>query len=208
MDVTLLSKGFIVGFIMAVPIGPVGLLCTQRTLSHGRMHGLISGLGAATSDVIYASIAAFGLTMVSNFLIAQSMWFRLFGGAFLFLLGIRIFLARPAKTGSFVEKLRHFSNYTSTLLITLSNPMSILVSAGMFAGLGLVKVGTDWTKAIQVVAGVFFGSMFWWIALSAFVGIFHKKAGNETMILLARIFGTIIASLGIIVIIVAVVGIK
>ncbi len=208
MVLELLIKGFVVGFIMAIPIGPVGLLCTQRTLSHGRMHGLISGLGAATSDVIYASIAAFGLTMVSNFLIAQSMWFRLFGGAFLFLLGIKIFLARPAKSGSFVEKLRHFSNYTSTLVITLSNPMSILVSAGMFAGLGLVSIGADWTKAIQVVAGVFFGSMFWWIALSLFVGIFHKKAGDETMVLLARVFGTIISCLGIIVIIIAIAGIK
>jgi threonine/homoserine/homoserine lactone efflux protein len=203
MDVTLLLKGFVVGFIMAIPVGPVGLLCTQRTLSHGRMHGLISGLGAATSDVLYASLAAFGLTIISNFMIAQQMWFRLFGGSFLFLLGIRIFLAKPAKTGSLAEKLCHFNNYTSTLLITLSNPMSILVSAGMFAGLGLVGLGADWGKAIQVVGGVFLGSMFWWIALSAFVGIFHKKAGDNTIVLLARIFGSIITSLGIIIIIIA-----
>jgi threonine/homoserine/homoserine lactone efflux protein len=203
MDINLLMKGFAVGFVMAIPVGPVGLLCTQRTLSHGRMHGLISGLGAATSDVIYASLAAFGLTVISNFMIAQQMWFRLFGGSFLFLLGIRIFLAKPAKTGSLAEKLCHFNNYTSTLLITLSNPMSILVSAGMFAGLGLVGLGADWGKAIQVVGGVFLGSMFWWIALSAFVGIFHKKAGDNTIVLLARIFGSIITSLGIIIIIIA-----
>jgi threonine/homoserine/homoserine lactone efflux protein len=205
MDINLLTKGFAVGFIMAIPVGPVGLLCTQRTLSHGRMHGLISGLGAATSDVIYASLAAFGLTIISNFLIAQRMWFRLFGGSFLCLLGIKIFLSKPAKTGSLAEKLRHFSNYTSTLLITLSNPMSILISAGMFAGLGIVGLGADWGKAIQLVGGVFLGSMFWWISLSAFVGIFHKKAGDNTMILLARIFGSVIACIGIIVIIIAVV---
>jgi threonine/homoserine/homoserine lactone efflux protein len=205
MDVTLLSKGFAVGFIVAIPVGPVGLLCTQRTLSHGRMHGLISGLGAATADVIYASLAAFGLTIVSNFLVAQRLWFRLFGGSFLCLLGIRIFLSKPAPTGSLAEKLRHFSNYTSTLLITLSNPMSILVSAGLFAGLGLAGLGADWGKAIQLVGGVFLGSMFWWITLSAFVGIFHKQVGDSTIALLARIFGSIIASFGIIVIIIAVV---
>jgi threonine/homoserine/homoserine lactone efflux protein len=203
MDVTFVLKGFAVGFIVAIPVGPVGLLCTQRTLSHGRMHGLISGLGAATADVIYASLAAFGLTIISNFLIAQRMWFRLFGGSFLCLLGIRIILSKPAPIGSLAEKLRHFSNYTSTLLITLSNPMSILISAGMFAGLGLVGPDVGWSKATQIVGGVFLGSMFWWISLSAFVGIFHKQAGDNTMVLLARIFGSIIATLGIIVIIIA-----
>jgi threonine/homoserine/homoserine lactone efflux protein len=205
MDVTLLSKGFAVGFIVAIPIGPVGLLCTQRTLSHGRMHGLISGLGAATADVIYASLAAFGLTIVSNFLVAQQMWFRLFGGAFICLLGIKIFLSKPTPTGSLAEKLRHFNNYTSTLLITLSNPVSILVSAGMFAGLGLVSLGIVWVRSIQIVGGVFLGSMFWWITLSAFIGIFHKQVGDSTIVLLARIFGTIITIIGIIVIVIAIV---
>jgi threonine/homoserine/homoserine lactone efflux protein len=205
MDVTLLLKGFAVGFILAIPIGPVGLLCTQQTLSHGRMHGLISWLGAATSDVICASIAAFGLTFISNFMVAQRMWFQLFGGSLLFVLGIRIFLSKPAKTSSLAEKFRHFSNYTSTLLITLSNPNAIIVSAGMFAGLGIVGLGADWGKSIQLVGGVFLGSMFWWIILIAFIGIFHKQASDNTTLLLARIFGPIISFIGIIVIIIAVV---
>jgi threonine/homoserine/homoserine lactone efflux protein len=205
MDATLLLKGFSVGFVVAIPIGPVGLLCTQRTLSHGRMHGLISGLGAATADVIYASLAAFGLTFVSNFLIKEQMWFRLFGGIFLCLLGIRIFMSKRAKTGSLAGKLRHFSNYTSTLLITLSNPMSILVSAAMLAGLGVAGSSIQLSSAIQLVAGVFLGSMFWWITLSTLVGVFHKRAADSTLVLLARIFGGIVTCLGLFVIIIAIV---
>jgi threonine/homoserine/homoserine lactone efflux protein len=204
MDLTLLLKGFTVGIAVAVPVGPVGLLCTQRTLSYGRMHGMISGLGAATADVIYVSLAAFGLTLVSNFMVEQQMWFRLFGGIFLCLLGIRIFLAKQQKIGSLAEKLRHVGNYTSTLLITLSNPMTILISAAMFAGLGLVGSQANWYSSVQLVFGVFLGSMLWWISLSLFVGVFHKKAGEDTLHLLARIFGSIITALGIFVIIIAV----
>jgi threonine/homoserine/homoserine lactone efflux protein len=205
MDITLLLKGFSVGFVVAIPIGPVGLLCTQRTLSHGRIHGLISGFGAATADVIYASLAVFGMTFISNFLVEEKMWFRLFGGIFLCLLGIRIFMSKQAKTGSLADKLRHFSNYTSTLLITLSNPMSILVSAAMLAGLGVAGSNIQGNSALQLVAGVFLGSMFWWITLSTSVGVFHKKAADSTLVLIARIFGGVITCLGLFVIIIAIV---
>jgi threonine/homoserine/homoserine lactone efflux protein len=205
MDINLLIKGFAVGFVVAIPIGPVGLLCTQRTLTNGRMHGLVSGFGAATADVIYASIAAFGLTIISDFLVEQRLWLRLVGGILLCLIGIRIFLAKRAKSSPLAEKLCHFNNFVSTLLITLSNPMSILVLAAMFAGLGLVGSGTRWSTTIVPVSGVFLGSMFWWITLSVFVGMLHKRLGDNTLGSLTRIFGGIIAAIGIAVIITAVV---
>jgi len=205
MDINLLVKGFTVGFVVAIPLGPVGLLCTQRTLVSGRMHGLVSGLGAATSDVIYASVAVFGLTMVSNFLIEQQMWFRLFGGILICLLGLRVFMAKRAKTGPFAEKLSHFNNYISTLLLTLSNPMSILVSGAMFAGLGLFGSGAQGGRALLAIGGVFLGSMFWWVTLSTTVGAFHRKVDNGTMVLLSRIFGGILTAIGIAVIIIAIV---
>jgi threonine/homoserine/homoserine lactone efflux protein len=205
MDINLLLKGFTVGFVVAIPIGPVGLLCTQRTLASGRMHGLVSGFGAATADVICASIAVFGLTIVSDFLVEQQLWFRLFGGIFLCLIGIRIFRSKRAKPGPLAEKLCHFNNYVSTLLIALSNPMSILVLAAMFAALGLVGAGARWSTAIVPVGGVFLGSMFWWITLSIFVGMLHKRIGDNTLGSLARIFGGIITAFGIVVIIIAVI---
>jgi threonine/homoserine/homoserine lactone efflux protein len=201
MHINLLMKGFGVGLVVAIPIGPVGLLCAQRILTSGRMHGLVSGLGAATADVIYSSIVAFGLTIVSDFLVENQMWFRLFAGIFLCLLGARAFLTKRAKTGSLADKLCHFNNYSSTLLLTLSNPMLILVLAGVFAGFGIVGSGSVWYDAIPLVAGVFFGSMFWWILLSASVGIFHKRLADGTLVLLTRIFGSILAIAGVVVII-------
>lgn len=201
MDINLLFKGFGVGLVVAIPIGPVGLLCTQRILTSGRMHGLVSGLGAATADVIYSSIVAFGLTIVSDFLVEQRMWFRLFAGTFLCLLGARAFLTKHAKTGSLTDKLCHFNNYSSTLLLTMSNPMSILVFAGVFAGFGIVGSGSAWGNAVPLVAGVFLGSMFWWVLLSVSVGVFHKKVGDKTLIFIARVFGGILITLGIVVII-------
>jgi threonine/homoserine/homoserine lactone efflux protein len=169
------------------------------------MHGLVSGLGAATADVIFASISAFGLTLVSGFLVQQNMWFRLFGGILICLLGIRAFLVKHAKGGPLAEKLCHFNNFVSTLLIALSNPMSILVIAGLFAGLGITGLGAQRGNPVLLVGGVFLGSMFWWITLSVAVGVFHKKVADSTLVLLARISGGILAALGIIVIITAVV---
>jgi threonine/homoserine/homoserine lactone efflux protein len=201
MHIDLLLKGFAAGLVVAIPIGPVGLLCTHRILSGGRMHGLVSGLGAATADVIYSSIVAFGLTIVSDFIIESQTWFRLFAGTFLCLLGARAFLTKRAKRGSLADKLCHFNNYSSTLLLTMSNPMSILVFAGIFAGFGIVGSGSVWGNALPLVGGVFLGSMFWWVLLSVSVGVFHKKVSDNSLIFIARVFGAILATLGIVVII-------
>jgi threonine/homoserine/homoserine lactone efflux protein len=204
MDINLLLKGFGVGLVVAIPIGPVGLLCTQRILANGRTHGLVSGLGAATADAIYASIAAFGLTLVSDFLVENQMWFRLFAGIFFCLLGIRTFLVKQVKKGPLVERFCHFNNYFSALLISLSNPTSILVSAGVFAELSVIGSATRLNTAGQLVAGVFLGSMFWWITLSIFVGMLHKRLGDNTPGSLARIFGGIITTIGVFVIIITI----
>ncbi len=205
MYINLLLKGFGAGLVVAIPIGPVGLLCTQRILASGRMHGLVSGLGAATADVIYCFIVALGLTIVSEFLIGSQMWFRLFAGVFFCLLGTRAILTKHAKKGAIADKLCHFNNYISILLLTLANPMPILIFAGVFAGFGIVGSNSVWSDAIPLVAGVFLGSMFWWVLLSASVGVFHKKLSENTLVLTSRVFGGILTALGIAAIIIALV---
>mgnify|MGYP001616307432 FL=1 len=99
MDISFLIKGFLIGFSIAAPVGPIGVLCIRRTLAEGRVSGFFSGLGAATADAVYGSIAGFGLTFIPNFLINQQIWFRLIGGMFLCYLGIKTFLDRPAEQG-------------------------------------------------------------------------------------------------------------
>jgi threonine/homoserine/homoserine lactone efflux protein len=208
MDIAaLLIKGLVVGFVVAIPIGPVGLLCTQRVLTSGRMHGLISGLGAATSDIIYSTIAALGLTIISDFLVAQQMWFRLFAGIFLCLLGVRTFLVKPvtsSRPARIADRLMHFNNYISMLLLALSNPVSILIIIGLFAGMGITGSDLSWDRVAWLVAGVSLGSMFWWITLSLSVGIFHKRLSDDALIKLAHIFGGFLTTVGVIVIIIAV----
>jgi len=205
MDIILFFKGLAVGIVMAVPIGPVAFLCAQRTLAGGRISGLVSGLGAAGADAMCAAVAAFGLTFISDFMVAQQMWFRFFGGVFLCLMGIRAFLSKKVRTGVLTEKLSHFNNFGSTLLLTLSNPMTILLFAAIFAGLGLMGMSNNYDSAVLLIAGVFTGSMFWWILLSISVGMLYKKLGDSTLLLLGRVFGAILTCLGVLVIISAVV---
>jgi threonine/homoserine/homoserine lactone efflux protein len=97
MDLYFLFKGFLIGFSIAAPVGPIGVLCIRRTLAQGRLTGLLSGLGAATADALYGCAAGFGLTFVSTFLLDQQLWLKLLGSLFLIYLGLKTFLARPAE---------------------------------------------------------------------------------------------------------------
>jgi len=203
MDLSVFIKGLIVGIAIAIPIGPVGFLCAQRTLTDGKLHGFTSGLGAACADALYASIAAFGLTFISDFLVEKQLWLRVLGGIFLCIIGIRVFYSKAQKKQNGDDTICHVTNFGSAFLVTASNPMTFIMLAGAFAGLGIVGSETDYTGAGSLVAGVFTGSLFWWVVLCISVGIFHKSLGLSKSGRLGKIAGAIIALLGIIVIITA-----
>jgi threonine/homoserine/homoserine lactone efflux protein len=131
-----LIQGLVMGLSIAAPVGPIGVLCIRRTLAQGRSYGLLSGLGAATADAVYGCVTAFGLTLVSNALVRQQAWLRLVGGLFLCYLGARAFLTRPVEGGKAAIAGGLLRAYGSTFALTLTNPMSILSFAGVFAGLG------------------------------------------------------------------------
>ncbi len=192
-------KGLVVGFLVATPVGPIGLLCIQRTLSEGKMHGLVSGLGAATADAIYGLIAALGLTFVSNFLFKEQFWLRLFGGLFLCYLGVRTFLSKPAGQTSSADTPSYVSNYGSTFLLAFTSPITILVFAALFAGLGVVSSGTYYFSVGLSVAGVFTGSALWWFMLSGAAGILHGKISYGMLTALNRISGVIITVFGLVI---------
>jgi threonine/homoserine/homoserine lactone efflux protein len=165
----LFIKGFIIGFSIAAPVGPIGILCIQRTLSKGNLQGLVTGLGAATADALYGFVAAFGLTFVSDFLVDQSLWFRLIGGLFLCYLGIRAFSKKSPSQNVTLKNSSALSAYGTTFFLTLTNPMTILFFAGIFAGLGIVNESIQYSAAGFMVIGVFTGSAAWWLLLSAVV---------------------------------------
>ncbi len=197
MDINVFIKGFIIGISIAAPVGPIGVLCIQRTLSGGKSQGLATGLGAASADAVYGVVAAFGLTIISNFLISQDTWFRLIGGAFLVYLGVKAFMASPGRLKQAENNTRLISAYGSTFLLTLANPMTILSFAAIFAGLGLVNNNLNYGSAVLMVLGVFGGSAVWWLFLSSSASLFRDRIGDK-LVWLNRISGTIISTFGII----------
>jgi len=198
MDIAFLIRGIVVGFSIAAPVGPIGILCIRRTLARGRVFGFVSGLGAATADAAYGLVAAAGLTSISAFLVGHLLWLRLLGGMFLCYLGARSFAApvsqqaAPARDGS------HLGAYASTLLLTLTNPMTILSFAAIFAAVGLGTMRSDYHSAGLIVLGVFLGSALWWGVLSSITGGFRAGLRPGGLRWVNRLSGAIIATFGVV----------
>ena len=196
MGIPFLLRGLAIGFSIAAPVGPIGVLCIRRTLAEGRRSGLVSGLGAATADAVYGCIAGFGLVFISNFMVSQQVWLRLIGGVFLCYLGIKTLLAKPAEQAASIKGKGLISAYASTFLLTLTNPMTIISFAAIFAGLGLAGTRGNYGAAGILVLGVFCGSALWWLILSGGVGLFRTRFNPVSLRWVNRISGLIITGFG------------
>lgn len=196
MDINFFLKGLIIGFSIAAPVGPIGVLCIRRTLDCGLTSGLVSGLGAATADAIYGCIAGLGLTFVSNLLIRQQLWLHLIGGTFLCYLGIKTFVSPPAQQAAQSRGKSLVSAYASTFFLTLTNPMTILSFTAIFAGLGIVSTRGNYVSAMILVMGVFSGSTFWWMLLAGGIGLFRRKFPLSQLQWINRISGVMITIFG------------
>jgi threonine/homoserine/homoserine lactone efflux protein len=201
MDPDLLVRGAVIGLAIAAPVGPIGVLCIRRTLAEGWTFGFVSGLGAATADALYGCIAAFGLTFISAALISHQTWLRLIGGLFLCTLGVKTLLARPAAQAAPSNGGGLWSAYASTLLLTLTNPMTILAFAAIFAGLGLAErtggASGGYNSAGLLVLGVFLGSACWWLLLSSVFGAFRTRFSASGLLWVNRISGIVILGFGV-----------
>jgi threonine/homoserine/homoserine lactone efflux protein len=198
MDTSFLLRGVIIGFSIAAPVGPISVLCIRRTLAKGRASGLISGLGAATADAIYGCIAGFGLTLISDLLISQQIWLRLVGGSFLCFLGFRTFLSKPAEQAALIKEKGLVGSYVSTFFLTITNPMTILSFAAIFAGLGIGSTSANHVSAALLVLGVFIGSALWWFILSGVANVFRAEFSRDRLKWTNRVSGIIITTFGVI----------
>ena len=202
MDSSFFLRGLIIGFLIAAPVGPIGILCIRRTLAQGRLVGLLSGLGAATADAIYGAIAGFGLTLVTNLLVDQIFWLRLVGGVFLCYLGVKTLIAQPSEEAAVAKGKGlldgFWGAYLSTVLLTLTNPTTILSFVAVFAGLGLATVKANYLTAAFLVVGVFAGSALWWLLLSSGVSLLRSHFNPHRLRWLNRISGSILLVFGII----------
>jgi threonine/homoserine/homoserine lactone efflux protein len=192
-----LLKGAIIGFAISAPIGPIGVLCIRRTLYHGRISGLVSGLGATFADTFYGMVAAFGLTFIADGLTANLFWIRLFSGLFLLYLGIKTFFSPHQPVPKSIGKNNHFSDFASTFILTITNPLTIFGFAAIFASIGLTHNKGDFVHPLIIVVGVFLGSAFWWVIVSEGITFFRKKITDKVLIWANRIAGIIITFFGI-----------
>jgi threonine/homoserine/homoserine lactone efflux protein len=194
-----LGRGALLGFSIAAPVGPIGVLCIRRTLAEGRWSGLATGLGAAAADGVYGAIAALGLTWVTSLLVHQQAWIRGLGGAFLVWLGVTTFLARPSEGAADAKATGLASAFGTTFALTLTNPMTILSFVAVFAGLGLgAGASASMASSLALVVGVVLGSAAWWLLLSAIVDRLRSRFDPTRMVWVNRVSGAIITAFGVV----------
>jgi threonine/homoserine/homoserine lactone efflux protein len=198
MDLSFFWRGLAIGFSIAAPVGPIGVLCIRRTLAAGMTVGFVSGLGAALADAIYGAAAAFGLTALTELLVSHQTWLRVVGGLYLCYLGLKTFNARPADKPAEVKAGGLTAAFLSTFFLTLTNPATIVSFIGVFAGFGLGTGVGNYGTASLMVAGVFLGSAFWWLLLSGGVGYFRDRFDAKKLSWVNRLSGTVILVFGLI----------
>lgn len=198
MKEILFLKAVAIGFFVAVPIGPVNLLCIRRTLLWGRIIGFVSGLGAAVADTFFAFAAAFGLGFVTNFYVQEEKWLQIGGGILICILGAHSIISnnswKPEKSSS---GRGGFQSFISTFFLTLANPVTILAFAAAFAGFGLINQDGGHTFAVLVVTGVFLGSTIWWFTISWLASLLRKKLNSLVMHRITQISGVVITVFGV-----------
>jgi threonine/homoserine/homoserine lactone efflux protein len=200
-----LVKGIVVGIIIALPVGPVGVLCVRRTLFEGMAFGLLSGLGAASADAIFGVIACFGLTAVRDHILAYSNWLSAAGGIFLLYIGIRALLERRVREPEPLAGEALLGAFASSFVLTLTNPITILAFAAIFAKVGLDE-GASPAVIGTLVGGVFLGSALWWLGLSGGIACLRRHAHGFTLRWLNRTSGVILSVSGIGLVAAAVIG--
>jgi threonine/homoserine/homoserine lactone efflux protein len=191
-----------IGFTVAAAVGPISLLCIERTLRRGWRFGMSSGFGVATADALYGLIGGLGLTVVTNFLVRQQTVLRLVGGVVLVFLGLRTLLSksdlkaaeeRSSGVGGYL------SAYTSIFLLTLSNPMTIISFAAIYAGIGNLGLGSNWVAAAVFCLAIFIGSSLWWLVLVSGVNQLRSRFKPALLVRLNRISGLVIAGFGVVI---------
>ena len=196
--------GYVIGFVASMPVGAIAIMSVQRTMTNGLWAGLSIGLGAALGDLVYATVAGFGITFIQDFLIANKVWLALIGGIFLIFIGYKIYTSDTVKQFRSKRKLskRKMANdFASSFILALSNPVTILGFTGFFASVGIISDSTTAFHIILLLIGVFAGASSWWFGISSTINVFKKKITLRKIVMINRVAGVIIVILGIILLI-------
>ena len=190
-------RGLIVGFTIAAAVGPISLLVIRRTIAHGGIYGFASGLGVATADASYGGIAAFGLTAITSLLVSGKPLLGVVGGAIIMLLGIRTMLSEPGDVARDTERPGLLGAFASIYALTMTNPLTILSFAAVFAGLGLA-IGSSFVDAAVLTLAVWAGSTLWWVVLTSIVSWLRERVSTRALHLINRISGVALVIFGLV----------
>lgn len=193
----LFLKGMGLGISIAAPVGPIGVLCIQRTLKKGFPSGFFSGLGAATADLLYGGLAGFGALWLGNHLVRLQTPLRIVGGSILILMGVRAFFQKEQQAASTGKSRGLAGDYFSTFLLTLTNPITIFSFAAVYGGLGLSSAETSTWQMGLLVVGVFVGSVAWWLTLSSLVSLLRGRFKPQFYKVINKIAGAVLVGFGI-----------
>ena len=195
---SLFVKGLIVGFCLAAPVGPIAAICVQRTIAKRWISGVVSGLGAAAADAVYGAVAAFGATIISEFLITEHEWLQRVGGVILLMLGARLLLMRPVERTNGVQNRGLTGDFLSTFVLTLTNPMTFVAFAAIFATMGIGAVHGRPMLTAELVGGVFAGSAAWWIILCAGAFALRRHFDFKRLVFVNRATGVFVIAVGLV----------
>ena len=199
MEFIALLKGFVIGLIASIPLGPIGVMCIQRTLSKNHRSGFVSGLGAATADSIFATIALFSLTVVMSFIENYIAILKALGGISVIIVGMTILLKNPVgqiRRNRAGKGSNLWSDYLSVFFITLTNPAFILIFVALFAAWGISYDGIGFLDGMVMILGVLSGASLWWFTLTFCVNLLRKRFRPRHLLWINRLTGAVIVVLG------------
>lgn len=199
-SVFFLLKGVAVGFVVAAPVGPVGVLCVRRTLVRGSVSGCATGLGAAIADTLYAIIAIYGISFIATFLLVNEFWFRLFGGIILCAMSVKTFYSGPAESRAPIST-GLTGDFLTALVITGTNPFTLIAFGVILTTIGIASAGDDYVWAEPLIAGVFIGSTLWWLTLTGISRLFRASLSHSGLRWINRVSAAVILLSGVLILI-------
>lgn len=192
----LFLKGSLIGFSIAMPIGPVGVVCIQHSLRRGLLAGLIAGSGAALADAFFGCMAGFGVSLLSHLVTRYQLWLQIIGAVILWILGIKIFRSPPSSFSASSNSFSHMRIFLSTFALTLTNPFTLICFAAIYASLGIAPSNEELLPGIILTFGVLLGAALWWSLLTLGVTLIGKKFPDCSSTLFNQISGSILAICG------------
>jgi threonine/homoserine/homoserine lactone efflux protein len=191
-------KGIAIGFLMAAPIGPIGILCARGTIIYGIRRGFTIGLSGASGDIIYAIAAAFGVKLIFDLVAAHQPLMRLVGGILLIAAGLYTFRSQPKTNVNVTHKVGETGIFASTFLLALTNPLTLFGYAAAFSAIGIPRFLGHRTSIVMLIAGVFLGSSLWFSFLVWLSHHFKEKVTMRGVIIINKAAGSLLVLFGVI----------